>query len=260
MSQKFLSDEGLRYLWTKLKAKFVMQESGKGLSTNDYTTAEKTKLAGLENYTLPAATSGALGGIKVGGGLAISEGVLSTTSQHAVEFIEQALTDAQKTQARTNIGAGVPYVHPATHSISEVSGLQDALDAKATKVSSGTEGHIASLTSGGDLADSGYAASSFVLASSRAQPNGVATLGEDGKVPSSQLPSYVDDVIEGYYYNGKFYTEAAHTHEIAGETGKIYIDIATTACYRYSGTVFVVIASADMIAITNAEIDQIVAA
>ena len=29
-----------------------------------------------------------------------------------------------------------------------------------------------------------------------------------GKVPASELPSYVDDVIEGYYYNGAFYEEA----------------------------------------------------
>ena len=39
---------------------------GQGLSTNDFTTAEKNKLAGLSNYTLKAATSSALGGIKIG--------------------------------------------------------------------------------------------------------------------------------------------------------------------------------------------------
>ena len=41
---------------------YVKVVSGKGLSTNDYTTAEKNKLAGLHNYTLPAATSSVLGG------------------------------------------------------------------------------------------------------------------------------------------------------------------------------------------------------
>ena len=44
----------------------VDKVEGKGLSTNDYTTEEKNKLAGLENYTLPVASEGALGGIKVG--------------------------------------------------------------------------------------------------------------------------------------------------------------------------------------------------
>ena len=41
---------------------YVKVVSGKGLSTNDYTTAERNKLAGLSNYTLPAATSSVLGG------------------------------------------------------------------------------------------------------------------------------------------------------------------------------------------------------
>ena len=40
--------------------------------------------------------------------------------------------------------------------------------------------------------------------------SGVATLDNTGKVPSTQLPSYVDDVIEGYMYNGKFYAESTH--------------------------------------------------
>lgn len=73
--------------------------------------------------------------------------------------------------------------------------------------------------------------------------NGLAELDANGKVPSLQLPSYVDDVIEGYYYNNKFYKEAAHTTEIAGETGKIYVDITTEKTYRWGGNLsgFVVI-------------------
>ena len=42
----------------------VDKETGKGLSSNDYTDAEKTKLAGLDNYTLPQANDTDLGGIK----------------------------------------------------------------------------------------------------------------------------------------------------------------------------------------------------
>ena len=48
----------------------VDKVSGKGLSTNDYTTAEKNKLAGIaanaNNYTLPTASDSTLGGIKTG--------------------------------------------------------------------------------------------------------------------------------------------------------------------------------------------------
>lgn len=45
---KYVNTDGLLYLWTKIKAKFVAQEDGKGLSTNDYTTDDKTKLTGIE--------------------------------------------------------------------------------------------------------------------------------------------------------------------------------------------------------------------
>lgn len=64
--------------------------------------------------------------------------------------------------------------------------------------------------------------------------NGVATLDSAGKVPSSQLPSYVDDVVEGYYYDSKFYKEAAHTTLITGESDKIYVDLSTDTTYRCS--------------------------
>lgn len=43
----FLDKNGLTRLWAKIKAKFVAKEEGKGLSTNDYTTAEKNKLNGI---------------------------------------------------------------------------------------------------------------------------------------------------------------------------------------------------------------------
>ena len=57
------------YVNTKLSTK-VDKESGKGLSTNDFTTAEKNKLAnisaGANNYSLPLATSNVRGGAKIG--------------------------------------------------------------------------------------------------------------------------------------------------------------------------------------------------
>lgn len=71
------------------------------------------------------------------------------------------------------------------------------------------------------------------------EANGIATLNGTGKVPESQLPSYVDDVIEGYYYNDKFYSDSAHTTEITPETGKIYVDLTEDKTYRWSGSVYV---------------------
>ena len=63
---------------------------------------------------------------------------------------------------------------------------------------------------------------------------GVATLDPDGKVPSSQLPSYVDDVIE-----------VATLDELptTGEAGKIYVTKDTNLTYRWSGSKYVEISA-----------------
>lgn len=60
--------------------------------------------------------------------------------------------------------------------------------------------------------------------------DGLATLDSSGKVPSSQLPSYVDDVLE--YANKAAFPST-------GESGKIYIDKATNLTYRWGGTAYV---------------------
>ena len=60
----------------------------------------------------------------------------------------------------------------------------------------------------------------YIPTSEKGTASGVATLTEAGKVPEAQLPSYVDDAIEGYLYEGHFYADSAHTEEITGERGK----------------------------------------
>ena len=82
---------------------------------------------------------------------------------------------------------------------------------------------------------------SAIPAAQKGAAGGVAELDSGGKVPAAQLPSYVDDVVEGYLSSGKFYKESAHTTEIAGESGKIYIDITSGKTYRWSGTAYVVV-------------------
>ncbi len=69
-----------------------------------------------------------------------------------------------------------------------------------------------------------------VKASEKGKAGGVATLDTGGKVPSSQLPSYVDDVLE---YDTKAGFPAT------GETGKIYVDKATNKTYRWGGSTWI---------------------
>ena len=63
--------------------------------------------------------------------------------------------------------------------------------------------------------------------SAKGAASGVATLDSAGKVPSSQLPSYVDDVLE-YDTKSAFPT--------TGEGGKIYVDKSNNTTWRWSGS------------------------
>lgn len=79
---------------------------------------------------------------------------------------------------------------------------------------------------------------SIVLRSEKGQPNGIATLDDNGKIPSNQLPSYLDDVIEGIMSkDGQTFTDD-NFEIVVPESGKIYIDINTNITYRWSGTIF----------------------
>lgn len=68
ITKQYLDYEGLTAYNTKVKAKLdtkVEKVTGKGLSDENYTSAEKTKLEGLKNYVLPAAATATLGGVIV---------------------------------------------------------------------------------------------------------------------------------------------------------------------------------------------------
>lgn len=172
-------------LWINMKnhvlENFVKKVDGKGLSTNDYTTAEKEKLEKLENTTVDAALSG------------------TSTNPVQNKVVKEALDAKVPTTRKVN---GKVLSADVTLAPADVGAIS--------------------------MAQKGAA-------------NGVAELDATGKVPAGQLPGFVDDVIEGYLSGGKLYKEEAHTTEIAGEAGKIYVDIHTEKTYRWSGTAFRVI-------------------
>lgn len=95
------------------------------------------------------------------------------------------------------------------------------------------------------------------VAGQKGQAGGVAPLEADRKINSIYLPSYVDDVVEGYYSGGFFYTDQEHANLLAGERGKIYVDVLSNISYRYSGSAYVAITSSDMVEISNTEVQEI---
>lgn len=110
---KFLDMSGLDYFWSRIKSAFVAKVEGKDLSSNDYTSVEKTKLAGIavgaNKYTLPTAAKDQLGGVKT------TSTVTATTGLTPVPII-----------------AGVPYYKDTntTYSVATASanGLMDKAD------------------------------------------------------------------------------------------------------------------------------------
>ena len=86
----------------------------------------------------------------------------------------------------------------------------------------------------------------------KGKANGFASLDANGTVPASQLPSYVDDIIEVYatytvsetggLTNIQLYSDSAHTRPITGESGKIYVNVTNgepSYQFRWSGNKFV---------------------
>lgn len=93
-------------------------------------------------------------------------------------------------------------------------------------------------------------------------PKNIPRLNENGLISAKNLPSYVDDVVEGYYNDpgGDFYGEHDGTFwrdEITGESGKIYLDLLTNNTYRWSGSQFVRINPDEYTVATNADIDAL---
>lgn len=86
----------------------------------------------------------------------------------------------------------------------------------------------------------------------KGQPNGLAELDSNGKVPASQLPSYVDDVMDAYatytvsptgvLQNIQLYADAEHETPIVGERDKIYVNVTpgeVSYQFRWSGSQFI---------------------
>lgn len=71
--------------------------------------------------------------------------------------------------------------------------------------------------------------------------NGIATLDANGLVPSAQLPSYVDDVLE---------FDKKANFPATGEAGKIYVALDSNLTYRWSGTAYVEISKSLGVGIT----------
>lgn len=151
----------------------------------------------------------------------------------------QELTSTEQSNARANIGAGTSSFSGNYNDLTNKPTIPTLPTNIVNGVAIGSTNGTVSVTTNGVTADvavkglgnAAYTNSSAYISSAlKGANNGVAELDSNGLVPSSQLPSYVDDVLE---YSSK------SAFPITGETGKIYVDTTTNLTYRWSGSDYI---------------------
>lgn len=220
----------------------VDKETGKGLSTNDYTTAEKNKLSGIAS------------------GAEVNQNAFSNVTVGSTTVSADSKTDTLTLVAGSNVTITPDATNDkitiaatdTTYSASTTSaaGLMSAEDkSKLNGIATGATANVGTITgikmNGASKGTSGVVDLGTVITahqdisgklntSLKGAANGLAELDSTGKVPSSQLPSYVDDVLEYASFSN---------FPSTGETGKIYVATDANKTYRWSGSAYVEITS-----------------
>ena len=159
------------------------------------------------------------------------EGLSSENVQDALEEIKQLADTGGVTSV--NGQKGDVTITKSSVGLGNVDNTSDmskpVSTAQQTAINTAKSGAISDANSYTDTQLANY-----IKTSAKGVAGGVASLGTDGKVPSSQLPSYVDDVLS-YSTKAQFPS--------TGETGKIYVDTYTNKTYRWSGSAYVEISA-----------------
>ena len=201
------------------------------------------------NVTLDVATSSTIGGVIVGTNIDVSSGTISvasasTSGKGVIEIATDSEASTGTDTTRAINAKQLATKVTANSAITAGTGTKITYDAKGLVTGS------ASL-SASDIPD---ISATYVTVASKGVANGVASLDGDGKVPSSQLPSYVDDVVEAYIVSGATPLSAGWLSKTSGgsaltpETGIIYVVLSDgeykDRTYRWGGTTYVEISSA----------------
>ena len=237
--------------WVDATSLGIIYSFGTGLTENTETNV----------VSLDIATSTDLGGVKIGTNINVdANGVISVNSgSTSQKGLVEIATDAEVTT-----GTSETLVTNVKQLATRLLIAQGGANAsKFVKTDASGNINTFSTLQTGDIPD---LSGTYIPVSQKGAVNGVATLGADGLVPSTQLPSYVDDIIDlltlsgtapatattgDKYYNttSKLIFTATSTNTWGGtgatpEAGKIYVAIDTNLSYRWSGSDLVEISSA----------------
>ena len=241
--------QALAMFWEQIQVRFVKRENGKGLSTNDFTNEEKTKLASLTAGANGTITNVIAGDGLTGGGTSGSV-TLNIAADRGLSISSDKIGHSNSVTAATAQGSATKTLtFGDTFTIPTVTyDAQGHITAKGTttmtmpanpNIDTGATS-IQATGSGNAVTGATFDAATrkitlnkdatYLASSLKGIANGVAELDSTGKIPTSQLPAYVDDVLE---YTTK------NSFPLMGETGKIYVDLTTNLAWRWGGSTYV---------------------
>ena len=286
MAIKLLDENGLLYFWQKIKNTFA-------LASHSHTKSEITDFP-----TSMTPTSHSHGNITNTGTLqttdvAIANGdklvITDSSSSNKVARASLSFDGSTATKALTQKGTWETFLTsadvPEGASASSTTPKMDGTAAVGTETSFARGDHVhpsdtsrvpTSRTVNGHALSANVTITasdvSAIPTSAKGAASGVCPLNASSKIDSSYLPSYVDDVIEAYARSGQtalsqnwLATGSASGTVISPEAGKIYVLMADSGSYtansqfRWGGSAYVKMNDGGVTAITNSEIDTIVA-
>ncbi len=274
---KYLDSNGLLYFWQKLKTALgtkVDAVAGKGLSTNDYTTAEKTKLegisAGANAYTHPSYTSktSALYKVTVDGQGHVSAATAAakaditalgvpgqdTTYSEATGSVAGLMAAADKTKL-DGIAAGANnYTHPSA--TAKASGLY--------KVTVDALGHVtaAAAAAKADITALGIPGQDTTYANATGSVAGLMAAADKAKLDgfgAASTYALKSDVTSMYRHKGSV-AAVGSLPDTGNTAGDVYNVTASGMNYVWTGSEWDALGGVfSLESITNAEIDTVVA-
>ena len=201
---------------------------------------------GTQDITLPLASTSVSGTVQLNDTLtstatdqALTAAQGKVLNNNKLDRTENAVSATKLENSRT-IG-GVPFDGTADINLAgvNIAGNQDTSGnaATATKLANARTISLTGGVTGSVSFDGSANATIATTVTGLGAANGIATLDSSGKVPSTQLPSYVDDVLE--YQN-------VSAFPTTGETGKIYVETTGNTTYRWGGSSYVKITSGEV--------------
>lgn len=202
-----------------------------------------------QGSALTPATTTTLGGVIIGSNVAVAgDGTISIAdASNTTKGVIEIATDAEASTGTSETLAINPkqLATKLTANAAITSGTY-------TKVTVDAKGLV---TAGATLVASDIPdiSATYVTQTEVGVASGVASLDSSGKVPTAQLPSFVDDVIDSYIVSGATALSAGWLSATDGgaaltpETGKIYVVLTTgeylNKTYRWSGSTYVEISA-----------------